>query len=107
MTTYDVQLDRLAKASTAVEGIEADLRQEMANLDRVTAALLEGGWRGPAAQTYRDGWQDWTTGVAEVLDGLRSMSRLLGDARAAYGLAENSAVERYSATRTRIQSRLS
>jgi WXG100 family type VII secretion target len=94
MTTYDVQLDRLAKASTAVEGIEADLRQEMANLDRVTAAVLDGGWRGPAAESYRDGWEDWMQGASEVVDGLRSMSRLLGDARAAYVLAENSAVER-------------
>lgn len=45
------------------------------------ASLLGGRWRGAAAQSFQDCWDDWVDGCRDVLDGLEAMSSLLAVTR--------------------------
>ena len=53
------------------------LRADRDRVARQVDALLDGGWSGPAATAYAEGWADWCAGAERVLDGLVTMGRLL------------------------------
>lgn len=65
---------------TAVADVAAAddrLRSDRDRVERQVEPLLDGGWGGPAATAYSQGWEEWRAGVREVLDGLTAMGRLL------------------------------
>ena len=53
------------------------LRDDRDRVARQVDVLLDGGWSGPAATAYAEGWDDWCAGAERVLDGLVTMGRLL------------------------------
>jgi WXG100 family type VII secretion target len=58
--------------------ISDEVRTALRNLESEMDALLTGGWQGSAADGFAQGWQQWRAGAGEVLDGLETMGRLLG-----------------------------
>ena len=73
----------LSADHTAFRDTVADLHDAAARLtasrDRAARSVdgLLGSWRGSAATTYAEGWDDWRHGADRVLDGLRTMAALL------------------------------
>jgi len=53
------------------------LRRDHDRVSHQVDVLLDGGWSGPAAVAYAEGWSDWCAGAGRVLDGLVAMGRLL------------------------------
>lgn len=53
------------------------LRDDRDRVARRVDTLLDGGWAGPAATAYADGWEDWKRSADVVLDGLSRMAELL------------------------------
>ena len=66
---------RAAVADVAVAA--ARLRADRDRVARQVDVLLDGGWSGPAAAAYAEGWSDWCAGAERALDGLVTMGRLL------------------------------
>ena len=62
---------------TQVEAAAARLRHDRDAASHQVDALLEGGWRGAAADAYAEGWAEWHAGAEQVLAGLETMTRLL------------------------------
>ncbi|MGA8258332.1 MAG: WXG100 family type VII secretion target [Nocardioides sp.] len=54
-----------------------DLRETRSRTDREVGHLLDGGWRGRAADGYHAGWLDWQHGSDEVLAALADMADLI------------------------------
>ena len=55
----------------------ADVRAAATRIDerrrrvcREADALLDGGWRGAAADSFREGWEEWSRAARRVLDEL-------------------------------------
>lgn len=48
-----------------------------ARTDRRVDLLLDDGWHGRAANTYRAGWTEWQRGCDEVLAALGAMADLI------------------------------
>ena len=66
------------RAAVADVAAAADrLRADRDRVARQVGDLLDGGWTGPAASAYAEGWSDWCAGAEQVLDGLVAMGRLL------------------------------
>jgi uncharacterized protein YukE len=55
------------------DGLQTELDVWRLEMD----ALFGTGWQGEAATGFAQGWQQWQTGVADVLNGLRDMAALL------------------------------
>ena len=79
-----ITLDHTAfRAAVADVRTAADrLRDDRDRVAREVDDLLDGGWSGPAATAYAEGWADWKDGAARVLAGLDAMGRLLEAAHA-------------------------
>jgi len=64
-----------------VDAAAERLRSDRDRLARQVDALLDGGWSGPAATSYAEGWAQWRAGGDRVLDGLVAMGQLLDAVR--------------------------
>jgi WXG100 family type VII secretion target len=64
--------------------ISDDVHAEMGVLRREMDELLTGGWQGAAAEGFARGWDQWLRGATDVVDGLGSMGRLLGESGQTY-----------------------
>jgi WXG100 family type VII secretion target len=60
----------------------------LAGLRHAADALLEGGWQGVAALSFRRAWMQWFSGTVSMLDALDAMAAALGAAGADYALTE-------------------
>lgn len=73
----------LSADHTAFRDTVADLHDAAGRLtasrDRAARSVdgLLGTWRGAAATTYAEGWEEWRAGAAQVLDGLVTVAALL------------------------------
>ena len=106
----------LGTAAHTLVASHPDLRRAVADVDRAAdllsadrdrvgrrvETLLDGGWRGPAATAYASGWAQWCAGADQVLDGLRTMGRLLEAVEVGYVESDRSA----GAAAARIAARL-
>jgi WXG100 family type VII secretion target len=89
---YDVTPAELQSTAAALGQIGDETRVEVARLGAAASALLDGGWQGPAATAFRQGWTQWSAGAVEVLDALEAMSRLLVATGQGYQVAEEGSV---------------
>ncbi len=104
--TYSVELDQLAQARVRVDRIAREIQVEGAALARLTDELLDGGWSGGAAATYREGWAEWKTGANDLLEALETMAALLGQSRVSYEHVEDFSRSDYRGTAHRIRTSL-
>jgi WXG100 family type VII secretion target len=69
----------LAQAISDVRTTADDLDRGRTTLHQSFGSFLGDGWTGQAAESFRGGWDDWSDGVASVLDALQSIASLLED----------------------------
>jgi len=81
MTTSAVTIsadhDDFATTVTDLRAAANRFRERRARICREVDALLDGGWRGPAADSFAESWEDWSRAAQRVLDGLLEMGALL------------------------------
>ncbi len=88
----------------AVAGLHDAAARLVSCRDRAARSVdgLLGTWRGTASSAYAAGWDEWSDGAAQVLDGLATMARLLDAVDTDLGVTDVSA----SATLGRLTARL-
>lgn len=74
---FEVTHAALADATVATATAAERLSRDRDAATRQVAALLDGGWRGEAARTFGEAWDDWVAGSQDVIDGLAAMADLL------------------------------
>ena len=83
MKTVTIRLDHHAHLD-AVTGLHASadrLAQHQRTVSRDVETLLDGGWCGGAASSYREAWEQWEAGGADVVAALATMADLVAAAR--------------------------
>ena len=75
--TMTVAQATLTGAVAELRATADDLDQARLRLHRSFSEFLGGGWTGRAADSFGSGWDDWSTGVAEVCEALRSIADLV------------------------------
>lgn len=68
--------------------------------------LLDGGWSGAAASSYREGWAEWRAGCAEVIGALSTMADLVVAAGADLDAADVSSRDAHGVVSGRLAERL-
>jgi WXG100 family type VII secretion target len=74
--TIALDHDTFLTAIASVQRGAAVLGDERDAIDREVDALMR-AWTGIAGEAFAEGWADWQRGAQEVLEGLRTMGRLL------------------------------
>ena len=77
MSEMSIQYAALTSAVGDVHHTADQLDQGRTHLHESFASFLGSGWTGGAAESFRDGWDDWSHGVGEVLDALRTIGDLM------------------------------
>lgn len=90
---FDAAPVELQVCGSMLGQISGDLHTEMDVLRRGMDALLTGGWRGPAATGFAQGWELWLRGAGDVLDALQAMGRLLGETGQDYQHTDSSGAD--------------
>lgn len=77
MSSMSMEYSELANALAELRGVAAELDGGRKTLHDSFGGFLGNGWKGQAADSFRGGWEDWSTGVADVLGALRTMADLM------------------------------
>ncbi len=75
--TITVSHDDFATAVTGVREAAGQLGERRDRVCREVDSLVDGGWRGAAADSFAEAWEDWRRAAQRVLDGLTDMGTLL------------------------------
>lgn len=78
MGGFDLEQPALPAARAETDRVHAALEGALGDVSQQVGALLDGGWTGPAASSYRTAFDQWRAGAEEVLRALTTMSQLLG-----------------------------
>ncbi|GAA3657834.1 hypothetical protein GCM10022237_17350 [Nocardioides ginsengisoli] len=81
------------RAENAIDRICAEIHAECRQLDGSVAALLDGSWGGVAADQYREGWDEWAAGAAELVGALGTLGRLMAAARTTIEAADGASAD--------------
>jgi WXG100 family type VII secretion target len=66
----------------------AHARAALASLGAEMHALLDAGWRSPAATAFAASWHEWHAGAIELLASLEEMGRAIGMSGHGYATTE-------------------
>ncbi|WP_459973993.1 WXG100 family type VII secretion target [Nocardioides pyridinolyticus] len=88
----------------AVAGLHDAAARLTSCRDRAARSVdgLLGSWRGPASSAYAAGWDEWSGGAAQVLDGLATMATLLDAVSADYVATDSSSGDSLSRLTARL-----
>lgn len=68
--TVNVDHDDFAVTISDVRRAATRIDERRRHVCREADALLDGGWRGAAADSFREGWEEWSRAARRVLDEL-------------------------------------
>src|SRR5581483_8221684 len=86
---YAVEPGDLAHADASLTAAVAGARTALAGLRHAADVLLEGGWQGAAALSFRSAWERWLAGAQTMLAALEATADGLGAAGAAYAATDD------------------
>ena len=95
MAGFNVEHGALADAAGAAAAARDRLWQDRDRIDAAVDGLLTGGWRGSAADSFRECWDAWLLGAHDVIEGLDAMSSLLVATRLEYQRQDDDAHSRF------------
>ncbi|GAA1456554.1 WXG100 family type VII secretion target [Williamsia maris] len=84
MTQLSVTPEELTHASAGVRASADSLDKRIASLTSRVDSLLNGGWKGQAADAFRRDWEQWLQGAKDVVGGLDSTAGLLASSATSY-----------------------
>jgi len=106
MAGFDVTHGALAEAAGAAAAATERLRQDRNRIDAQVHDLLARSWRGSAADSFRECWDSWLVGAANVIEGLDAMGSLLAATRLEYQQRDDDSQRRLGAIAGLIVERL-
>ena len=68
--TVNVSHDDFAVTIAGVRVAATRIDERRRHVCREADALLDGGWRGAAADSFRESWEEWSAAARRVLDEL-------------------------------------
>jgi WXG100 family type VII secretion target len=72
---YAALREAVGEVGSAVDVLDEACRRSAADVER----LLDGGWRGAAADAFAEAWSEWLTGAGEVRAALASIGDAIAD----------------------------
>ena len=102
MNQFATESAMMAQARDEVASLADSLKHEQSALRASFQEFLGSGWTGAAADSFAEGWNGWSGGADQVLDGLHAVSRLLEQTRVAYDDQDDAVHETLDRLRSRL-----
>jgi WXG100 family type VII secretion target len=87
MSTYEVNSEAIATASSAVRASIGAISGEVAGMN-ARLAELQGAWRGAAANAFQGTMEQWRSAQRQLESALESINQALAGAGASYAEVE-------------------
>jgi WXG100 family type VII secretion target len=84
MTAIKVTSEQLRSVSSQLHTGSEDVSQQLQSMESKVKALVDADWQGAASDSFRDLWDKWHTGAAQVKEALDGISQMLGQAATTY-----------------------
>lgn len=85
----EVTSAQLQSVSGQLQTGSEQVSQQLDSMKRQVEALVDADWKGAASDSFRDLWQKWHTGAADVKEALDGISQMLGQAAQTYQETED------------------
>ncbi|MGH9042032.1 MAG: WXG100 family type VII secretion target [Acidimicrobiia bacterium] len=89
MTTLKVTSEQLQSVSSQLQAGKEDVEQQLTSMETKVRSLVDADWSGAASDSFRDLWDKWHTGAAQVRDALQGISTMLNETAKAYQETED------------------
>ena len=84
MTAIKVTSEQLHSVSSQLQTGSQDVSQQMASMEAKVRGLVDADWSGAASDSFRDLWDKWHRGAADVKEALDGIAQMLAKAAGAY-----------------------
>jgi WXG100 family type VII secretion target len=84
VTTLKVTSEQVRAVSSQLASGKADVEQQLSSMEGQVKGLVDADWTGAASDAFRDLWDKWHTGAAQLRDALDGISQMLGQTAQAY-----------------------
>ena len=89
MSAIKVTSEQLQAVSSQLGSGSEDVSQQLASMGAQVKSLVDADWNGAASDSFRDLWDQWHTGAAQVKEALDGISQMLGQASRTYQETED------------------
>lgn len=89
MSGYAVEPGDLVHVDASLRAAVAGSRTALAGLRHAADVLLERGWQGAAASSFRPAWERWLAGAQAMLRALAATAAAVGTAGNGYAATED------------------
>lgn len=84
MPAIKVTSEQLQTVSSQLNAGSEEVSQQMASMESKVKSLVDADWNGAASDSFRDLWDKWHKGAADVKEALTGISQMLGQAARTY-----------------------
>ncbi len=84
MPAIKVTSEQLDSVSKQLQTGSEDVSQQLRSMESQVKGLVDADWQGAASDSFRDMWDKWHTGAAQVKEALDGISQMVGQAATTY-----------------------
>ncbi len=88
MADIKVTSQELHNVSTSLTNGGEDVATQLSQMESQVKALVDADWQGAASDSFRDLWDQWHKGAADVKEALDGISQMLKQAGTTYEQTE-------------------
>jgi len=89
VSTLKVTSEQLQSVSSQLATGKEDVQQQLASMEAKVRGLVDSDWTGAASDAFRDLWDKWHSGAAQLRDALDGISSMLHQTAQAYQKTED------------------
>ena len=84
MPAIKVTSEQLQSVSSQLQTGSDDVSRQLDSMESKVKALVDADWQGAASDSFRDLWDKWQRGAAQVKEALDGISQMLSQAARTY-----------------------
>lgn len=84
MPAIKVTSEELQSVSSQLQSGSQEVSQQLSSMESRVKALVDADWQGAASDSFRDLWDKWHRGAADVQEALTGISQMVNQAARSY-----------------------
>ncbi len=84
MPAIKVTSEQLESVSNQLRAGSEDVSSQLRSMESQVKGLVDADWQGAASDSFRDMWDQWQVGAAQVKEALDGISQMMAQAAATY-----------------------
>ncbi len=89
MSTIKVTSEQVQSVASQLQSGSQDVEQQLSSMESQVRGLVDADWQGAASESFRDLWDKWHTGAAQLREALDGIHQMLAQTARAYQETED------------------